>query len=185
MSEDNLQQIIHQVANQNASNKKVVEEVAQVIVFELDGEEYAIKITDLREIIKIPNITPIPNTPEFIKGIFNLRGKIVVVVDLEKRFSLVRENKFQSKHIIIVEVDNNDFGVVVDQVKEVLHVPVSNIRPTPELVSAKIHADYLSGVIVFDNKDGASSRIVVLLDLIKLLSDKELLELGKVVKQSI
>lgn len=185
MSKENLQQVVQKVASQNSSGKKVAEEMFQVVVFELDNEEYALKITDLREIISVPEITPIPNTPEFIKGIFNLRGKIVVVVDLEKRFNLVRENSKQAKHIIILEVGGNNFGVTVDLVKEILRVPVSSVKPTPELISTRIHADYLNGVIVMGTEENEKSRIVIMLDLLKLLEDKELLELGGAIKENI
>jgi len=185
MSDENLQQIINSVSEQNISGKKEVHDLVQVVVFILDGEEYALKITDLREIIKIPEITHIPNAPEFIRGIFNLRGKIVVIVDLEKRFHFTRNNKNDPKHIVITEVGGNDFGVIVDEVKEVLRVPIENIKQTPELVSAKVHAEYLSGVIVFEGKEKESSRIVVMLDLPKLLEDKELLELGSNIKKII
>jgi purine-binding chemotaxis protein CheW len=185
MSDENLQDIVRSVAKENSSDKKKIEELVQVVVFELDNEEYALKITDLREIIKIPEITSIPNSPEFIQGIFNLRGKIVVVVDLEKKFKFTRENKEKPKHIIITEVGGNDFGVIVDEVKEVLRIPVENIKPTPELISAKVHTEYLNGVIVFDNKENEKSRIIVMLDLVKLLEDKELLELGSTIKKTI
>lgn len=185
MSDENLQEIVSRVAKENSSSQKKAEELVQVVVFLLDGEEYAIKITDLREIIEIPNITAIPNTPEFIRGIFNLRGKIVVIIDLEKRFNFTRSNKNLPKHIVITEVGGNNFGIIVDEVKEVLRVPITNIKPTPELISSKIHAEYLSGVIVFEEKENEKSRIIVLLDVIKLLEDKELLELGSTIKKTI
>jgi purine-binding chemotaxis protein CheW len=185
MSDENIQQVIHRVANGGSSNQKIIEEMVQVVVFELDNEEYALKINDLREIIKFPDITAIPNSPVFIRGIFNLRGKIVVVVDLEKRFNLVRDNNKESKHIIIIETSGNNFGVIVDQVKEVLRVPVSTIKQTPDLISSKIHTDYINGIIVFEANENEPSRIIVMLDLIKLLEDKELLELGSVVNQNI
>jgi purine-binding chemotaxis protein CheW len=182
MNDENIQNIIHSVStNNNKNNKEIIEQI-QIVVFELDNEEYALKINDLREIINIPNITPIPNSPEFIRGIFNLRGKIIVTVDLEKRFNFSRNNKLSPKHIIITEVENNDFGVVVDRVKEVLHVPVTNIKTAPELISNKIHAEYIDGVVVLEGKDGTSSRIIIMLNLMKLLSDKDLLTLGSVIK---
>lgn len=180
-----------------------------MVVFELDKEEYAVRITDLQEIIKIPEITPIPNAPEFIRGILNLRGKIIVVIDLEKRFHLVREEKILSKHIIIAEVNESTFGVIVDQVIEVLRVPITAIQPTPALVSSKIHADYLKGVVVLGDNDSSKeltakkcralldkqktgeqlkesgARLLILLDLPKMLQDKELLQIEKKVQEVI
>lgn len=197
MAEVDLKQIINQVAAEK--EKKSIKKIdsVQVLVFELDKEEYAVNIAMLREIIRVPDITPIPNAPDFINGILNLRGQIVVVVDLEKRFKLVREGESVSKHIIITDVNDTSFGVQVDFVKEVLTVPVDHIRPTPELISAKINAEYLSGIIVFggegdkieknkkkdpDKNTGVQSRLIILLDLPKLLQEKELLQLGESIK---
>ena len=155
----------------------------QLVIFSLDNEEYAVDIKELKEVIKIPIITPLPNSPEFIKGILNLRGKIVVVVDLEKRFNLVRENKIVSKHIIVVESENTDFGVVVDQVKEVLWVDKDLVQGTSELASAKIKTDYLQGVVVIANEK--KSRLLILLDIKKMLNDKELISLEGTIKKAV
>lgn len=187
MPQEDLKKIINQVAGKDEEEKKKAEEYVQMMVFELDGEEYAVPLTELQSVILISDITPIPNAPEFITGILNLRGKVVVVIDLEKRFDLVRENKVKPKHIIVVEIQDNLYGVLVDEVREVLQIPKSSIRPTPDLVSTKIQADYLEGVIVLDEEKAESkkegdeehARLLIYLDLAKLLQEKELLQLGK------
>ena len=208
MTENNLKQIINKVSEGSNSAEKSPKELIQLVVFELDKEEYAVQITDLEEIIKIPEITPIPNSPEYIRGILNLRGKIIVVIDLEKRFNLVRENKVEPKHIIIAEVGNTSFGVIVDKVTEVLRVPVKSIQSTPSLVSSKIQTDYLKGVVVIDReeptkelteeecrillskgKEGEaeierSARLLILLDLPKMLQERELAKVGKEIKSA-
>jgi chemotaxis signal transduction protein len=106
---------------------------------------------------------------------------------LEKHFNLVREKKTPCNHIIVSEINANIFGVIVDNVVEVIQVPVSQIKPTPSLVSAKIKADYLSGVVVIGGEaeegqeTGESkekSRLIILMDLPKLLQEKELLDIG-------
>lgn len=194
----NTEEIIKEVAQKEESRDKKIEETIQLVVFELDKEEYGVEIVELQEIIRMPEITPVPNSPQFIKGIFNLRGKIIVVVDLEKRFHLVRENAGGAGNIIIAEVDKNNFGVIVDKVTEILNIPKSNIQKTPALVSSKIEAEYLKGVVVIekgsdngreksdnreDNDVRNSSRLIILLDLPKLLQEKELLSLGKTVQE--
>lgn len=166
-----------------------VEGSMQLVVFELDKEEYAVKIAELQEIITIPEVTPIPNAPSFISGILNLRGRIVVVVDLEKRFNLVREHgEVTDGNIIITEVEENNFGVIVDKVNEIITVPLSSVQAAPSLVSTKINAEYLNGVVVLQEKKAANlkesddkqgSRLVILLDLHKMLQEKELLILSK------
>ena len=210
-----IKEIIQSVAGQRGEEKKKVEDTVQIVVFDLDKEEYGVPINDLREIIKMADITSVPDAPEFIRGILNLRGKIVVIVDLEKKFDLKRENKVLSKHIIITEIEDASYGVIVDEVAEVLRVPVSAIRSTPSLVGSKIHADYLSGVIVLDEKEPtkklteeeckllletrksaksseksrstssgqAGARLIILLDLPKLLQEKELLKVGEAVRE--
>ncbi|MBI4811966.1 purine-binding chemotaxis protein CheW [Candidatus Falkowbacteria bacterium] len=202
--------VIHQVAQQQQSAEKKVVETKQVITFELDKEEYAAPILDPREILRIPEIIAVPGVPPFVKGIFNLRGQIVVVIDLEKRFALEREHPMEPRDVIIVEVGGTIFGVVVDEVTGVLRVPVTSIKPTPSFVSTKIHTDYLNGVIVLEELQGtekkeelapeqieerlktqkqtrsASSgqaRLLLLLDLPKILSEEKLLGFGNHVRQ--
>lgn len=191
----NVEEVIKAVASQGGKVEQKAEEKMQIVIFELDGEEYAVEIADLQEIIKLPEITPVPNAPQFISGIFNLRGKIVVVVDLEKRFNLARENEKKEENIIIAQVESNLFGVIVDRVAEIKNVPVKNLQTAPLLAAAKIQTDYLKGVIVLEEekqadgnldaagKDETVSRLIILLDLPRLLKENELLSLGKKVDE--
>ncbi len=197
MPPTDLKKIVAQVADELSEKNKKAEEIIKLLVFELDGEEYAVPLIELQSIILIPAITPIPSAPIFIKGIFNLRGKIVVVIDLEKRFGLVREQPVAPRHMIVLEKENNTYGLMVDSVKEILPVPHSLIQPTPELVSSKIHADYLTGVVVLEagvnlktksqREQGAKgkSRLVILLDFSKILQEKELLQLGQKIQNTL
>ena len=204
-------EVVTQVAQQQQSAEKKVVETKQVITFELDKEEYAAPILDLREILRIPEIISVPGVPPFVKGIFNLRGQIVVVIDLEKRFALTREHPMEPRDVIIVEVGGTIFGVVVDEVTGVLRAPITSIKPTPSLVSTKIHADYLNGVIVLEEsgekEKGAEitpeqikqrletqkqatsrqgqARLLLLLDLPKILSEEKLLGFGDTVRQTV
>jgi purine-binding chemotaxis protein CheW len=233
-------EVIKEVASKRQQEKEVVVKMEQLVTFSLDQEEYAAIITDLREIIRIPEIVPIPGAPNFIRGILNLRGTLVVVVDLEKRVGLSRDHPMKPKHIIIVEIGETIFGIVVDEVSGVLRVPASTIRPTPALVSAKISTDFLKGVVILEQdheeKEGEKgkqqdeqaqtqkaeklksqkkenaeersapgvtdesalpaetaelkgqrskgSRLILLLDLPKLLAEKELIEFGKAVVET-
>lgn len=175
--------VLSQVSAERGKEKKV-EELVQLVVFELDTQEYAIPIEDLREIIRIPEIAPVPNAPDFIRGILNLRGTIVVVIDLEKRFHLAHERAASASHIVIADVNGSTFGVVVDKVAEVLRVPISKIQSAPSLVSSKIHAEHLKGVVVLEGVAGANtaSRLIILLDLPKMLSSDELMRAETLVK---
>lgn len=159
---------------------EVAEELEQLVVFQLGGEEYGVAIGEVREIVKMTDITPIPNSPEFIQGIINLRGKIVVVIDLEKRFGLIRSKEAQAawKHIMIAEMPGGTFGVMVDEVTEVLRIPVKNIREAPSIIAEKIHTDYLKGVGIMEE------RLIILLDVKKVLSEKELIGLSELAEMN-
>jgi purine-binding chemotaxis protein CheW len=203
----NASEVIAEVAKKEVKPETKVVPMEQLVTFELDKEEYASIITDLREIIRIPEITPIPGAPEFIRGILNLRGQIVMVIDLEKRFHLKREHPAEPKHIIIAEVEDSVFGITVDEVTGVLRVPQTTIKTTPQLITSKIHAEYLKGVVILESQEQesnkaikqkntktkeqenekieAGSRMLLLLDIPKMLAEKELLEFGNVVQETI
>jgi len=146
----------------------------QLVIFELEDETYAIEIHKVREIIKMVDITPIPRAPSFIRGIINLRGKIVIVTDLKERFNLEKERL--GTHIVIVEADDNTFGVIVDDVSRVLRIPEEEIKEAPSIITEKIHADYIKGVVVLDDK------LVILLEPSKIYSEAELVEMGSAEK---
>jgi len=179
MPTDDLKQVVSEVAEVTSEEaKKEDENKEKLLVFALDDEEYAVNIAELQEIVPTTEITHVPNAPEFVKGIINLRGSIVVVVDLEKRFHLERKGDKKQNHIIVAEVAGNRFGISVDSVEEILKVAAKEIQETPDLVSSKINADYLKGVVVL------KERLVILLDLQKLLQEKELLSLGDSLKET-
>jgi len=152
---------------------KTPEKLRQFVVFALGGEEYGVSIQDVREIVRTGEITMVPNAPNFIRGIINLRGKIVVVIDLEKRFLLEREEEYTGKHIIIAEMGESTYGMMVDEVTEVLRLPEKDIKPAPAIITKKIHVDYLMGVGTIEE------RLLILLDLLKVLSEEELVELSE------
>ena len=122
------------------------EETMQILVFKLGDEEYGVDILQARGIEHLDQgITRVPKAPVFVEGVINLRGEIVPIVDLRKRFGLVvRPIGFDSR-VIVVEVDNNLVGMVIDALVEVLRVPVGSIEPAPEITKG-VDAYYLSGV---------------------------------------
>lgn len=146
--------------------------ITQLIVFKLGDEEFSAEISQVREIIMAGVITPIPDSPEFIKGVTNIRGEIGVVIDLKARFFLPAKKEIESKHILITEQDKNLFGLIVDEVTEVLRIPEREIKGTPELVT-RIDRAYVSGMITLEN------RLIIMLDLTKVLSEEELARLSE------
>ena len=150
------------------------EDLLQLVIFQLGGEEFGVEIMQVQEIIRMPDITRIPQSPEYVEGVINLRGKIIVVINLDTRFDLNSKELDDDSRIVIVEVGDNVVGMVVDSVSEVLRLASSSVEPAPEIISTKIKADYLKGVGKLDD------RLLILLDLERVLSDEEMSQVAAV-----
>lgn len=154
--------------NQNDSAQKDVnEDVLQLVSFTLGSEEFGIDILLVQEINRMTSITRVPNSPEFIEGVINLRGKVIPIIDLRNRFGLTQSDMDKDTRIIVVEVSKKIVGFIVDSVKEVLRIPKSVVDPPPPIV-AGISAEYIEGVGKLDD------RLLILLDLETVLSSSEL-----------
>ena len=138
----------------------------QLVVASITGEEYGIPIMQVQEIIKYPEVTHIPNMPEFVDGVINLRGKIVPIIDLHKRFDLGSRAKTEDTRIVVSSLGGQAVGLVVDAVSEVIRVAKDSIEPIPPAIS-RVGLEYLDGVCKTDN------RLVILLNLEMILTDLE------------
>ena len=147
------------------------EENLHLVIFELSGEEFGVDIMQVSEVIQVPRITRIPQAPECIKGLINLRGKILVVIDLNKRLGFPLKETDTLSRIIIVEIKDTFIGMLVNSVKGVMCLSLSSIQPPPEMIKSKINAEYLTGV----GKVG--SRLLILLNLARVLGEEEIEEL--------
>ena len=146
----------------------------QLVVFDLSSEAYGVDIGAVREIIRLQDITKVPRTPEFVEGVINLRGKVIPVVDLRKRFGLPAEKESKENRIVVVDIGAQDIGVVVDAVTEVLRIATESVEP-PASVITTADSEYLLGIAKLD------SRLIILLDLERVLTEAEhssLLEMG-------
>lgn len=140
-------------------------QLRQVVSFHLDGEEFGLDILKVQEIIRMMDLTRVPNSPDFVEGVLNLRGKVIPVIGLRKRFHLEGRDSDRHSRIVVVEVNGSVLGFVVDSVSEVLRLPSDTIVPPPRLT--KVEREYISGVGKLDN------RLLILLDLDRLLSESE------------
>ena len=147
------------------------DELCQLAAFRIGSEEYAIDILRIHQIIQPLKITKVPKAPKFIEGVVELRGAILPVVDLRKRFD-VRADEGRAQKYIIVSVAGRAVGLVVDAVSHVLRVPRAEIRPAPEFGFAGPDASCFSGAC----RQG--DRILLVLDLDRLFSSSERAELG-------
>ncbi len=135
----------------------------QLVVFDLASEFYGVDIGDVREIMRMQNVTRVPGTPTFMEGVINLRGKIVPVVDLRKRLELKVKAQTKESRIVVVDIGGKDVGVIVDGVTEVLRIPLASIEPPSQMV-ANSDSGYLRGIAKLKDK------LVILLDLSKVLA---------------
>lgn len=147
--------------------------LVQLLVFHLGGEKYAMNVHNTKTIISVADqtITPVPQTSRVVKGITNIRGEVVPILDLEEKFDI---EKGSEQRIIVGEVNGNSFGMLVDSVDEVTRIEESKIRDPPEILQEAIPTEYIGGVIV--QEDG----IIIILDLEKALTEEELEALSTV-----
>ncbi len=139
--------------NQGLNNN----ELMQVVGFNLEKETYGIDILNISEIIKPINITFIPNTLDFVLGVINLRGKIIPIADLNKKFFSKFKDITQDSRIIVVSVEDTTVGFLVDNIKKIYNIPKQNIENSPETVNENVQK-YIKGVGKLDE------ALVILLD---------------------
>ena len=138
----------------------------QLVSFRLAQEEYGIEITKVQEIILMGEITRVPQTPEYIKGLINLRSTVIPIVDLRLRFGLSREEATDETRIMVVNVAGKTIGIIVDAVSEVLRISQEQIAPPPPTV-AGMGREYLTGLVKLEH------RLLILLDIDKILGQEE------------
>lgn len=138
----------------------------QIVVFELETEFFGVKIAAVESIIKMQPITRLPHTPTFVEGITNLRGKILPVIDLRKRFSLPPRETDKNSRIIVVVMNDTEVGITVDGVSEVLTLPEQSVEPAPSIATT-VDSNFIAGVAKVEQ------RLIILLDLEKVLSTEE------------
>ena len=138
--------------------------------FFLKQEEYGIEILKVQEIIKILPITRVPRTPEFVKGVINLRGKIIPVSDLRSKFGMEKREDTSETCIIVVQTKGLEIGVIVDKVSEVLDITDAEIEDVPSF-GTDVSTDYLLGI---GNTNG---RVRLLLDIDKILTAQEVVQM--------
>lgn len=146
-------------------------DTTQFLTFQLDDEIFALDIGKVREVLEFNSVTKVPRTPEFMRGVINLRGSVVPVVDMRLKFGMTRTEKDINTCIIIVEIVQNDevtvLGALADSVQEVMNIGPDQIEPPPR-IGAKMRTDFLKGM----GKTG--DDFVLILDIDKVFSTEEL-----------
>ncbi len=133
-----------------------------IVGFRVGRETYGVPITSLHEIVRVPEITVVPDSPEFMEGVINLRGKIVSVIDLRKRLGEAQISSCRSNRILVVEYKGRLSGLIVDSASEVLKIPAADVEPSPSLFQE-------GGLNCVTGLGKHNGRLIVLLDMAKLL----------------
>ncbi|MDR3628236.1 MAG: chemotaxis protein CheW [Ignavibacteriaceae bacterium] len=149
----------------------VSSELLQLVSFVLGNEEFGVNIICVQEIIRMLQITKVPNAPDYVDGVINLRGRVIPVIDLRQKLGMPRKDHDNNTRIIVVEVNSKTVGFIVDGVKEVIRIPVGVTEPPPEIVSG-INSEYIKSVGKLED------RLLILIDLEKILSKNEVFSLN-------
>jgi len=142
-------------------------ELIQLVSFTLDQEEYGVDVLKVREIIRMPVVTRVPNTPYYVEGVINLRGKVVPIISMRKKFTLTEAENSKETRIMVMDMEGELMGFIVDAVSEVIRISGSEIQPSPTMVSGGIDQECIAGVI------NQAERLLVLLDLGRMFSRDE------------
>ncbi|GAB6089891.1 chemotaxis protein CheW [Spirochaeta dissipatitropha] len=148
----------------------------QLVTFQLGEEQYGIDIMDVEGIVKVEEVRAIPNSPAYVEGIFNLRGSIIPVINLHRRFHLKKADLSEEDELlsgfVIIQIDDMLLAVIIDRVNRVVRVEGKDIQPPPQMISG-IGAEYIQGVV---NRD--EEGYLIILDIRRLFNSRELRAIG-------
>ncbi|MDX5423478.1 MAG: chemotaxis protein CheW [Hymenobacteraceae bacterium] len=168
-----------EAAADKAENAAANQEMVHLIVFKLGAEDYAIKIEQVKEVTVTPHVTRMPRTPDFVKGVANIRGDIIAIMDLEERFH-IRPVPVQGElnpkvtYTLVIEAREYSIGVVVKEMPQSLNLPVTKIDKAPSfLQDSKVSESYIEGIAKVDN------RLIIVLDMLRILSGDEIKQLSQ------
>jgi purine-binding chemotaxis protein CheW len=149
------------------------ESLLQLVSFSIGEEEYGVDILKVQEINRMLDVTHVPNAPEYVDGVINLRGKVIPIINLRRRFDMERKEQDNHTRIVVVELSGKVVGFVVDAVREVLRIPSSVTEPPPSLTGGP-RSEFITAVGKLDD------RLLILLNLEKMLNKEERVEVGQV-----
>ena len=156
-----------------ANQKQETGELLQLVSFKVGNEEFGVDILKVQEINKMTVITKVPNSPEFVEGVINLRGRVIPIIDLRKRLGMPEKEHDKNTRIVVVELASKTVGFVVDAVSEVLRISKDITEKPPELV-AGVDSEYITSVAKLDD------RLLILLDLERVLNKEKIAEVDTV-----
>lgn len=164
-----MQAVLDAPQTRQTAADRIHELGGKYLTFRLDNEEYGVEILKVREIIGLMDITKVPQTPDFVEGVINLRGKVIPVIDLRSKFGLDRTEYNEQTCIIVVDVGLM-MGIIVDTVSEVNDIPSASIEPAPQLGSM-VDTSFILGM------GKVKDEVKILLDIDKVLTTEELVNI--------
>jgi purine-binding chemotaxis protein CheW len=147
--------------------KKDQQELLQLVSFKIGEEEFGVDILKVQEINRMSQITKVPNTPEFIEGVINLRGRIIPVIDMRVKLGMMKKEHGKNTRIVVVELSGQTVGFIVDEVNEVLRISKEITEAPPDIVGG-VNSDYITSIGKLED------RLLILLELEKILSKSEI-----------
>ncbi|HEC98320.1 MAG TPA: chemotaxis protein CheW [Nitrospirae bacterium] len=147
-------------------SREIKDDILQLATFRLGEEEYAVEISTVQEINRMTEITKVPNSPPYIEGVLNLRGKIIPAVNLRKKFGLSEKDFDRHTRIMVVDIMETMVGLIVDAVSEVMRISAETLEPAPAMTTG-VHSKYIKGI------GKINDRLIILLDLDKLFTGEE------------
>jgi purine-binding chemotaxis protein CheW len=157
---------------QNIKSSSGLNDLLQLVTFHIENEEFAVDILNIQGINRMVEITKVPNAPDFVEGIINLRGKVIPLICLRKRLGMPERDYDKATRFIVVEINSRVIGFIVDSVSEVLRISSSITEQTPPMVSS-VDSRFITGIAKLDD------RLLILLDLEKVLTYSQKDELDK------
>lgn len=144
--------------------------LVQIVVFKLGGEEYGLQIDQIKEVVLTPNITRMPQTPSYVKGVSNIRGNVIAILDLEKRFGLnVQDETITGRYTLVVESEEMKMGLLVNEVPKTVSVNVADLDESVGIVSdASLESNYIRGII----KTG--DKLIILIDIFRVIDQESI-----------
>ncbi|MFP4353725.1 MAG: chemotaxis protein CheW [Phycisphaerae bacterium] len=152
-------------------NTATISKEGKYLTFGLGSEQYGLEILKVREIIGLMPITAVPRTPEYVKGVINLRGKVIPIICLRHKFAMDQVENTEETCVIVVDVHGLEMGIIVDKVSEVLDIAEAEIEDSPSF-GASVDTDFIMGM------GKAGGRVTILLDISKVLSNSEVTSIG-------
>ncbi|WP_048151489.1 chemotaxis protein CheW [Palaeococcus ferrophilus] len=140
----------------------------QVVAFKVGNEEFCLEISKVREIKEMMPITRVPNAPDYVEGVINLRGQITTVVNLKKKLGYYEDEDISNKKIIIAEVKGEIIGIIVDSVSDVVTLTEDQIEPTPKTLVSRMDTRFIKGIA----KINEGERLLIMVDLERLFGEE-------------